>query len=64
MNSLGCSATQSTPIITGYRAGPDVEGHSRQDPPGAAQGVSSPEGPGAETGTAASVKRYEPPRAG
>jgi hypothetical protein len=29
---LGCSATQSTPIITAFAANPNVEGHSRQDP--------------------------------
>jgi hypothetical protein len=34
-------------------AGPNVERHSRQDPPEAAEGVSSPEGAGIETRTAA-----------
>jgi hypothetical protein len=58
------SATPSTQIITRFHRSSDqtAEGHPRQDPPGAAEAVSSPEGVIAETRAVAASETYEPPR--
>jgi hypothetical protein len=51
-HSLGCSATHNRPrSLPAFAASPNLERHSRQDQPGAAEGISCLDG--AETRTAA-----------
>jgi hypothetical protein len=51
------SSTAAATVRRAFAAHKNAERHSRQDPPGAAKGVSSPEGAGAETRTPAADKK-------